>query len=241
MMVLATNTIKEVQIMNDIELMELLPVDITNKTKTECIELFEDIYNSYITRTGADKLLNFVQKSDFYSAPASTRYHSCVETGLLRHSLLVMLCLLYKRKNPLWSDFLKEYSLETLILVSVFHDLCKTYFYVSSPKNVKVYKPDGDKSDAGGRYSWEVQMGWTVDDKYPLGHGEKSCYFLTKFMDLNIAEYSSIRWHMGYSLPKDDYITLGNAIDSNPLLLALHEADLEASHLFEKDEKKNGN
>lgn len=75
---------------------------------------------------------------------------------------------------------------------------------------------------------------YEVNDKYPLGHGEKSCYFLTKFIDLNISEYSAIRWHMGYSLPKDDYITLDNAMNSNPLLLALYEADLEASHLYEK-------
>lgn len=219
--------------MDFMQLVELRPKDIIECSKEECIELCRDIMKSFITREGCEKLFDFIEKSDFYSAPASTRFHSSVETGLMRHSLLVMICLLQKKKNPVWVDFLKDYTEETLVLVSLFHDLCKTYFYSPTWKNVKVYKDNGSKQDAGGRFDWETQQSFEVNDKYPLGHGEKSCYFLTKFIDLNIAEYSAIRWHMGYSLPKDDYITLGNAMDTNPLLLALHEADQEASHLYE--------
>lgn len=224
--------------MNNIELLNYMPTSILDLPADKCIELYHDIFSSYITREGSSELASFVEKSDFFTAPASTRFHMCVPNGLLKHSLIVMLCLLHKKKNPVWGEILKQYSEETLIIVSIFHDLCKTYFYKSSTKNVKVYKENGTKHDAGGNYDWETQPCYEVNDKYPLGHGEKSCYFLTKFIDLNIAEYSSIRWHMGYTLPKDDYSTLGNAMDTYPLVLALHEADLEATHLIEVNYQK---
>lgn len=220
--------------MNLIEIMDFDISNILSFTTDECITFCRDVMKSFVTRSGCEELFAFIEKSDFYTAPASTRFHSCYPSGLMRHSLIVMLCLLKKRKNPVWGNLLKEYSDETLVLVSLFHDLCKTYFYSPIFKNVKVYKENGSKQDAGGRFDWESQQGYEVNDKYPLGHGEKSCYFLTKFIDLNISEYSAIRWHMGYSLPKDDYITLDSAMNSNPLLLALYEADLEASHLYEK-------
>ena len=221
--------------MNFTEIMDYDIDKVLTITNEECVELCRNVMKSFITRKGCEDLFSFVEKSDFYTAPASTRYHSNYETGLLRHSLIVMFCLAKKRNNPVWKKFLEDYSDETLVLVSLFHDLCKTYFYSPTFKNVKVYKANGSKQDAGGRYDWEVQQGYEVKDVYPLGHGEKSCYFLTKFIDLNISEYSAIRWHMGYSLPKDDYQTLGQAIEATPLLLALNEADLEASHLYEKD------
>ena len=57
-------------------------------------EQFLDIYKTNITRDGADKLLDFLEnKSDFFTAPASTRFHGACEGGLLRHSLNVYECL----------------------------------------------------------------------------------------------------------------------------------------------------
>ena len=57
-------------------------------------EEFITIFNENIKREGADKLLDFLEnKSDFFTAPASTRYHNAFEGGLLRHSLNVYKCL----------------------------------------------------------------------------------------------------------------------------------------------------
>lgn len=223
--------------MNIIEVLAVPVADIVNGTIEENISLFEEIYNGFIQREGNEKLFDYVKKSDFYSAPASTRFHSSYEGGLLKHSLLVMWCLLQKRKNVVWGESLKDCSDETLILVSLFHDLCKTYFYKSTWKNVKVYSENGSKQDAGGRFDWETVQGYECEDKYPIGHGEKSTYFLMQFMKLNTEEYAAIRWHMGYTEAKDNYIALGNAIEKYPLVLALHEADLEASHIYEVEKK----
>ena len=56
---------------------------------------FLDIYKTSIKREGADKLLDYLlsPKSDFFTAPASTRYHGSYEGGLLQHSLNVYDCL----------------------------------------------------------------------------------------------------------------------------------------------------
>lgn len=221
--------------MNMMDILALDPITIAQNPREENIKIFEDIFSSFVTRDGADKLFEFIKKSDYYKAPASTRFHSHEEGGLLLHSLLVMWCLLHKRNNPVWAPSLSKYTDETLILVSLCHDLCKTYFYSPTWKNQKVYSEHGSKSDAGGKYDWETVQGWEIDDKYPLGHGEKSCYFLTKYVDLSVAEYAAVRWHMGFSEPKDVYSAVGESFSKYPITLALNEADLEASKLYEKE------
>lgn len=197
-------------------------------------ELFTKVYSETVTREHTDNLLDFITKSDYFKAPASTRFHSAEEGGLVKHSLLVMYCLLAKLDNPVWKPLLVNHSDDTLVLVSLCHDLCKTYFYNQTWKNTKVYCEDGDKRDAGGKFKWETLPGYECKDIYPFGHGEKSAYFIMKSgIDLSCEEYAAIRWHMGFSLPKEDYLALGNAMDKYPLVLALHEADQEATHLLE--------
>lgn len=205
---------------------------ICNNSIEENIVLFENAF-SIIEKENKEELLSFIRKSDFYSAPASTKFHSSETGGLLKHSLLVMYCLIQKAKSPVWEIVFEKISLSSLILVSLCHDLCKTYFYNPTWKNVKVYSENGSKSDNGGRYDWETQQGFECIDKYPLGHGEKSCYFLMQFIKLSVEEYSAVRWHMGFSEPRELFGTIGQAMDKYPLILALHEADQEATHIFE--------
>ena len=56
-------------------------------------EEFIAIYEENIKRPGADKLLEFLKKSDFFTAPSSTRFHGSYEGGLVQHSLNVYHCL----------------------------------------------------------------------------------------------------------------------------------------------------
>lgn len=203
--------------------------------KEEIINFFEENFNNFMTRKGNELLLEFIQKSDFYTAPASTKFHSSHEGGLLLHSLFVMACLMEKRNSPIWGPVLKKCTDETLFLVSVCHDLCKTYFYAKDFKNQKLYDDNGSQKDAKGRYNWQTVPIYVVNDKYPLGHGEKSCYFLMKFVELSTEEYAAIRWHMGFSEPRELYSAIGNSMDKYPLVLALNEADQEATHIFESE------
>lgn len=190
---------------------------------TEKIKRFEKLLLS-TEREGIEKLLEFIRKSDFYTAPASTRFHSCHEGGLLEHSLNVYDCLTAKRNNPIWKTIFDEIPESSLIVVALLHDLCKIYFYTVEMRNKKV---DG---------VWESVPFYTVDDKIPYGHGEKSVMMIEAYMKLTSQERYAIRWHMGWSEPKESYNALGGAIKKYPFVWALHEADNEATYLLEEEE-----
>ena len=177
-----------------------------------------------VKREGINKLINFIEKSDMKTAPASTRFHSAYKGGLVTHSLNVYNMLINKAKNdPVWKEHLKDVSDETLIIVALAHDFCKLYFYNESTRNVK---------DENGKW---VQVPYYIkEDKYPLGHGSKSVIFLQQFIKLTMEEIMAINWHMGFSVPKEDYGYLGDAFAKYPLAVALHEADLEATYLLEE-------
>lgn len=199
------------------------------------VDFFEK-YLSECTREGMDKLFEYIRKSDFYSAPASTRFHSCHEGGLLEHSLNVCNCMFEKMENTVWKNILSEVGRESIIISSLLHDICKTNFYVVEMKNKKVYSEYGKKIDSNGRFDWESVPGYTVEDKIPYGHGEKSVMMIENFIKLKPVERYMIRWHMGFTEPKDNYGTLSEAIRKYPSILALHEADLESTYLVEKEE-----
>lgn len=171
-----------------------------------------------INREGIEDLIKFIEKSDFFKAPASTRFHGSHEGGLLEHSMKVYEILVHKVNNCVVP---MEVSSETLILVALLHDICKTNFYKVDYRNAK---------NSFGE--WEKVPYYTVEDTIPYGHGEKSVMMITEYMKLTVEEKYCIRWHMGFSEPKELYGTLGEAFKKYPLALLLHEADLEASYLF---------
>ncbi len=201
----------------------------------ELIEKFEQLLTS-VKRDGVDKLLAYIRKSDFYRAPASTRFHSCHDGGLLEHSLNLYECLLSKKQNPIWAEVLREVDDESLILVALLHDLCKSYLYVPEFKNKKVYSDTGTKKDEGGRFDWQAVKGYNTDDKIPYGHGEKSVMMIEEFIKLKPIERYAIRWHMGFTEPKEYWNTLTTAIKKYPVILAVHQADMEATYLLEEEE-----
>lgn len=199
------------------------------------IDRFEELLKS-VSRDGMDNLIEFIRNSDFYTAPASTRYHSCHEGGLLEHSLNVYDCLINKLSETTWTECLKGIERESIILSALLHDICKTYYYTPEWRNKKVYNEHGTKRDEGGRFDWQTVQGWSVEDKIPYGHGEKSVMILEQYIALKPIERYAIRWHMGFTEPKENWNTLGAAINKYPFILALHEADLEATYLLEKEE-----
>lgn len=170
-----------------------------------------------INREGMDKLIDFLEKSDFFKAPASTKFHGNFEGGLAEHSYKVYEILKEKVK------FAKiEVPEETIIISAILHDICKTNFYKIDYRNAK--------NSLG---VWEKVPYYTVEDTIPYGHGEKSVMMLTEYIKLTNEEKYAIRWHMGFSEPKELYVTLGQAFSKYPLALLLHEADLEATYLFD--------
>ena len=201
----------------------------------ENIKRFENELMQY-DRSGMDVLIKYIQKSDFYDAPASTRFHSCHEGGLLEHSLNVMDCVLNKLSNPSWADILNEIGRESIIISTLLHDICKSNYYAVDYKNKKIYDEHGTKSDNNGRFDWKSVPVYVVDDKFPYGHGEKSVMMIEEFIKLKPVERYAIRWHMGFTEPKENWNMLSAAIRKYPFILVLHEADLESTYLIEKEE-----
>ena len=184
-------------------------------------ERFESLLLS-TQRKGMSDLIKYLRTTDFYTAPASTRFHGSYEGGLLEHSLNVYDMLSQKIETDLWSRY--SISSGSAIIVALLHDICKANYYKVDYRNAK--NENGE---------WVKVPYYTVDDQSPYGHGEKSVMIATEFIKLTAEEKYAIRWHMGFSEPKENWSYLGNAMDKYPLVLALHQADMEATHLIEVD------
>ena len=202
---------------------------------------FEELMRQ-VNREGKEELLKYIkEETDFFTAPASTNFHLACEGGLLQHSLNVYDCLMLKKQNPVWEPILRDVPQESLIIVSLLHDLCKANFYVKTTRNVKTYEPEKVtaapsrqvKHDDMGDFIWETVPGYRIEDSLPLGHGEKSVIMIMDHMSLMEEEQLAIRWHMMFSEEKSTYSSVGKAMEMYPLVLALHEADMEDSKLFE--------
>ena len=179
-----------------------------------------------VNREGIDKLIAYIEKTDFFKAPASTKFHGNYESGLLEHSLNVYHILKEKLSHKPYSEIV-QVSEDTIILITLLHDLCKTNYYTVDYRN---------KKNADG--VWVKEPYYTVNDTIPYGHGEKSVMMISKFIELNMEEMYAIRWHMGFTEPKELYNTISSVYEKFPLALALHEADLEATYLVESRNKK---
>ena len=172
-----------------------------------CKEEFIEIFKEKVTRPGADALLNYLEnKSDFFTAPASARYHLACEGGLCEHSLNVYHCLVdYLQRERVQELYGLEYSEESVAVVALLHDLCKVGCYKKTFRNVK--------DDATGK--WEKVPSYQFDDPLPYGHGEKSVYIANGFIRLTREEAMAIRWHMGFS-GSEDPRTVGQALQKYP-------------------------
>ena len=187
---------------------------------------FIDIYNQYVKREGASKLLAYLESTDFFTAPASTKFHLAHEMGLCEHSLNVYYRLKDLVKNEK-SDWANKISDETIAIVALLHDVCKAEMYVVDYRNQK--QPDG---------SWVKVPYYTIDEKLPYGHGEKSVYIINGFMRLTREEAICINWHMGGfdERVKGGSFSIARAFQQYPLAVLLHIADVMASYL---DEDRN--
>ena len=182
---------------------------------------FIEYYQANIHREGADRLLEWLQTTDFFTAPASTRYHCACPSGLVQHSVNVYEVMMEKHFDP------ETDSAESFALCALLHDVCKAQFYKISTRNVKNEKTG----------QWEKVPYYTIEDAFPYGHGEKSVFLIERFVRLKPAEATAVRWHMGGF---DDAARGGNfsisvAYDKYPIAVKLHLADLEATYLREKE------
>ena len=198
-------------------------MDVTNIESTNLDEMkkrFVEICST-VNRPGMDELMAWLERSDFYTAPASTRFHGNYKGGLLEHSLNV-----YDKL----SGFVARYpdlqiDSDTVAVTALFHDLTKANFYTTSTRNVK--------DEVTGQ--WHKEPCYKIEDRLPLGHGEKSVIILQSFIKLTRDEIFAIRWHMGGfdSAVKGGDYGMGNAFEICPLAVMTHLADMEATYLVD--------
>ena len=186
-------------------------------------EEFIEIYRRDIKREGSEALLDYLENhSDFFTAPASTRFHLSFEGGLVTHSLNVYHCLKsYLERSRVQEEYGLKVSAETVAVIALLHDICKINCYKKSFRNVK---------DESGK--WQRVPSYDYADDLPYGHGEKSVYIVSGFMKLSREEAFAIRYHMGFAGTEDSR-NVGECFRRFRLAFALSTADMEATYFLE--------
>ena len=175
-------------------------------------------------RAGVEDMLKWLDTTDFYSAPASTRYHGSYPGGLVQHTLNVA----YELKQLV--DFYEvEIPKDSILICALGHDFCKINTYRETIVNVPPQRTKSGK--------WEQQQGYKKDEYLKLGHGAKSLSTLQDFITLKDYEKEAIYWHMGaFDLGQYNNINdLSKTFEENPLAFLLHIADMCVTYIIENE------
>ena len=189
--------------------------------KEEFIEVFEN----NITRDGNKELLKWLLSSDFFTAPASTKFHSAYEGGLAEHSLKVYNRFLKMIISEYGDNYTDVISNESIAIIGLLHDVCKVNSYKVDYRNVK---------DENG--NWTKQPYYTFDEELPYGHGEKSVYIISSFIKLTREEAIAINWHMGGfdARVRNGGASLSDAYYKFPIAAIFNAADTLSTYLDEE-------
>lgn len=180
-------------------------------------------------------LIEYLNTSDFFTAPASTRFHSSFKGGLCVHSLNVYDNM--KKLQDVYPQF-AGITEDSIRIVALCHDFAKIGYYIEAAKNVKVYSPSGNKHDSMGNYDWQSVPVYTVDDakRFLYGNHETTSEYLTRcFIPLSVQESIAILHHHA-GMSKDcaqDNIT--EIFNRNPLAFLLHMADMMSTYVNESE------
>lgn len=169
--------------------------------------------NAAVIEQRLHSMLDWLKKTDFYEAPASTQYHDSCKGGLVKHSLSVYNKMLDLMKTSIFENV----SIISATLAALTHDWCKTNYYEPYMKNVK------DESTG----QWHQELAYKVNQKgVPLGHGVASLFLVSKFFNLSAEEGLAIRWHMGRWHCSDLEVSeLQKANETCPLVYLIQFAD----------------
>lgn len=213
-------------------------------------------------RKGINELLAFLDESDFYTAPCSTKFHLNRVGGLAEHTVNVINCAV-----AINLKYSSVYTTESVVIAALCHDLCKVNFYTvvdEKPTDaqvnylrsllakyslaipVKLNKAYVSllidfmlkKYKGPGTPLPEFFLNYQVVDNLPLGHGEKSLYIAQQYIKLTPDEAMAIRWHMaafdaGIHFNYPSGFAYNEAVKKSKLVSIILLADIEASNLVE--------
>jgi hypothetical protein len=213
-----------------------------------------------VNREGVVEFTRFLDESDFYTAPCSTKFHLPCEGGLVEHTVNVTNCAL--ELNEKYGNICPD---DSVILAAIGHDLCKVNFYKQvdeGPTDAQMRYLTSLTTKAGIRIPAKLNKAYVgtlidfmlktykkgmiippytpnyqIEDQMPLGHGEKSLFIMSQFFKLTLEESLAIRWHMGaFDLNFESLYqksAYNEAVKNSKLVTILQLADLEATNLLE--------
>lgn len=180
---------------------------------------FKDLLIS-TQRTGVMDLIEWIEHTDFYTAPASTCYHGAHEGGLLEHSLNVM-----QLFNKRCAEYTLDIDRSTIIICGLLHDICKIGLYYGKPGDYRYNK-----------------------DVIKQGHAKRSIDMIRKHMKLTAQEEQIIKFHMGHWMTRecslyadsaeythDEYV---RAIRDDNTVVLFHFCDDESNKFLEEKERE---
>lgn len=175
-------------------------------------------------REGIENLLSYLETTDFYTAPASSKFHGSWEGGLLSHSVNVLDAIYNIDKNLYESYKIPQDEKDSLTLVALLHDLTK----IGNYKMEQAWR-----KDENGK--WESYMRYNKKEPLPMGHSSKSLFLIMQHITLTNEEAQAIFWHMGpYDVSEyNSFNALGKAFEENTLAFKLHSADMMATYILE--------
>ena len=188
---------------------------------------FESIVNAKISRDGIENLMQWLEGTDFFTAPASTRFHGSYAGGLVEHSLAVYKRMVqfadYYDQETYGSERDHTWPEETIAIIALFHDFCKIGTYKTELRWRK---------DAQQR--WEQYPTYKKEEDFNFGgHGSKSLYLIQNFLSLEPQEAVAINCHMG-QFDSTVYSNPSAAFEQYPLAWLLHTADEAATYIDHK-------
>ena len=183
---------------------------VTTLIKGCCNIMYSD---RVVAQKYAERAIEWLEGTDFYIAPASTKYHDSEVHGLMKHTLKVVQALNDLSALPQF----KNVNLAEATLAAIVHDWCKIDFYESYTKNVK--------NETTG--VWEKELAYRYKGiKYPFGHGVTSYFIASRIFKLSIEQALAIRWHMGeYNVCDSERHDLMEANERYPMVQMLQIAD----------------
>lgn len=204
------------------------------ENKENYLGLLDSLKTMGVDANAVDDLKAFLVSSDFFTAPASTKFHGAYEGGLCDHSLAVY----FNLRSLMANKHITDIPDRSVLICALLHDISKIDNYVMGVKNKKVYSQTGSKSDSNGRYDWVSVPGYESTDPsqrdYVIGnHEETSVFMITRFIQLDQVEYSAILNHMGGMSYDSNKNGVAVPYGKHKLAVLLHLADMIASYIDE--------
>ena len=208
--------------------------DTIEKNKQTFIELLNQVERPGSNISG---LISKLESSDFFIAPASTKWHNACRGGLVDHCLNVY----YNLKSLVKNKHLEEViSNESIIVCGLLHDLSKMNVYEPSIRNKKVYTENGSKVDNLGRFEWISEQTYSMkkdSDRFQYGNHEETAEFMVRcFIPLTVEESIAILHHHAGKGFDSSTQNISYLMSVNPLLVLLHSADMISTFVDESME-----